>query len=104
MSKTVVDIDGVLVSATGHGSKENVIVESESAEMVKAFHMNAEARLSVSIIHMAPSFTAGYNSPLEVAAALVQLSPGRAVIIETEPEVIEALDEAAGPQEPGIVY
>lgn len=75
MSRTTVDIDGVIVTATGHGRKENVTVESLDPEMVKRFHENADLRSDVSIVHMAPPFTAGYNTPLEVAAALVQLSP-----------------------------
>ena len=101
---SVVDADGVLISAAGAGGKNHVIIQSENQELVERVRRAAETRMSVEIIHGAKAFTAGWETPTEVLAALMAAVPGRSIILEAPQEALEALRKAAGPQDAGIVY
>lgn len=101
---SVVDADGVLISAAGAGGKDHVIIQSENVELAERVRNAAEARVSVEIIHGAQDFTAGWETSTEVLAALMAAVPGRTIILEAPQDALEALRKAAGPQDQGIIY
>ena len=101
---SVVDADGVLISAAGAGGKDHVIVQSENQELVERVNLAAEIGQEVEIIHGAKAFTAGWETPTQVLAALMCAVPGRSIILEAPEEALKALRKAAGPQDEGIIY
>lgn len=101
---SVVDADGVIISAAGAGGRDSVVVQSENQELVERVRLAAEARVSVEIIHGAQDFTAGWETSTEVLAALMAAVPGRTIILEAPQDALEALRIAAGPQDQGIIY
>lgn len=101
---TVVDADGVLISAAGAGGREHVVIQSDRKDLVERVKDAADARLSVEVIHGAPEFTAGWETVTEVLAALMVAAPGRTRVLEAPDEAIAALQKAAGPQDEGIIY
>lgn len=101
---SVVDADGVLISAAGAGGREHVVIQSDNPELVERVQAAAEARKKIAIIHGAKEFTAGWDTPTEVLTALMCAVPGRSIILEAPEEALEALRKAAGPQDQGIIY
>lgn len=101
---SVVDADGVLISAAGAGGEAHVIVQSENAELVERVRAAAEARKEVEIVHGAKSFVAGWDTSIEVLAALMAAVPGRTIILEAPQDALELIRKAAGPQDQGIIY
>lgn len=101
---SVVDADGVIISAAGAGGKDHVIIQSENAELVERVKAAAEAQKTVEIVHGAKDFTAGWGSSIEVLTALMAAVPGRTIILEAPQDALELIRKAAGPQDQGIIY
>lgn len=100
----IVDADGVLLTAVGYGSPETVNFRSDSPELIARAKEAANTNMPVSIVHLAPDFISGWDTPMGILAALVAAAPGRTYIKTAPEEALQAIWDAAGPQDGTIIY
>lgn len=98
----VVDVDGELVFATGYGSPDETLIQSDNPSLVAAVKAAADAKTVVEFIPHAPKLVSGWESPMGVLAAMLSIKPGRAYVKEAPKEVLEELHSMFNPS--GNIY
>lgn len=98
----VVDVDGELVFATGYGSSDETLIQSDNSSLVTLAKAAADAKTVVEFIPHAPKLVSGWESPMHVLAALLSVRPGRAYVKEAPQEVLEKLHSMFNPS--GNIY
>lgn len=101
-SVIVVDADGELVIATGYGSPEETLIQSNDASLVAAAKAAADSKTLVEFMPHAPKLTSGWDSPLEVLAALLSVKPGRVYVKKVPETVLKQLHAMFDPS--GNIY
>jgi len=87
----VVDIDGVLVAIAGYGSESEVVIQSDDKALVKEVKTAANEKRQVQLTPYSATVTAGWESSLNLLAALLAVKPGRAYIKEAPPEILQQI-------------
>jgi hypothetical protein len=100
----IVDADGVLLTAVGYGSPEEVTFRSDDPQLITRAKEAADSQAPINIVYLAPDFIAGWDTPIGLLAALVAAAPGRTYIKTAPEEAMQAIWDAAGPQDGNIVY
>lgn len=100
----IVNIDEELVVLIG--TPEDFTIQSHNPEFVKAAKANMERIKQVPLIPGQPrkTFPTGKSTYLELAASIIAINPGQAIIETAPAEVLDALEAAHGENKPGAIY
>ena len=89
----VVDADGMLIIAVGYGSKKEVVIRADDKTMIAQAEQAATRKEKVNFIYGASPLVAGWDTKLGILAALLAVRPGRSIIKEAPPELIDILQK-----------
>lgn len=83
----VVDIDGVLVVSAGLGDVDNVTFSSENKKYIEEIKLAAKNGKKVEIVWGGKLIESGYDTELNILAALFSVAPGRTYVKECSDEL-----------------